>query len=125
MEKFIINSLCTIYGLGSASGIIYQNENLYLISDNSTYLFDLDENDNPVVKLKADGSIVKSKKTVGHAATLDEIFLSEMEAKNVLKKNNAKPEKVITFAPVNPDNGGVKIGSKAAQRIAEIQSGQA
>jgi len=92
---------------------------------NSTYLFDLDENDNPVVKLKADGSIVKSKKTVGHAATLDEIFLSEMEAKNVLKKNNAKPEKVITFAPVNPDNGGVKIGSKAAQRIAEIQSGQA
>jgi hypothetical protein len=69
--------------------------------------------------------LLRAKKTVGHAATLDEIFLSEMEAKNVLKKKiTPKKENVITFAPVNPENGGVKINGKAAQRIAEIQEGK-
>ena len=86
----------------------------------SKYEFDIDEKDNPIVKSKADGSIVKSKKTVGHAATLDEIFLSEMEAANILKKNNAKQEKVITFA--NNSGGEVKsnVHPNAQKRINEI-----
>ena len=86
----------------------------------SKYEFDIDEKDNPIVKSKVDGSIVKSKKTVGHAATLDEIFLSEMEAANILKKNNAKQEKVITFA--NNSGGEVKsnVHPNAQKRINEI-----
>lgn len=87
----------------------------------STYDFDLDEKDNVIVKAK-DGSIVKSKKTVGHAATLDEILLTEMDAKGVLKKNNANDnKKVVTFAQ-EAITGEVKINAKAAQRIAELQS---
>lgn len=87
----------------------------------STYDFDLDEKDNVIVKAK-DGSIVKSKKTVGHAATLDEILLTEMDAKGVLKKNNANDnKKVITFAQ-EPITGEVKINAKAAARIAELQN---
>mgnify|MGYP003434107338 FL=1 len=87
----------------------------------STYDFDLDEKDNVIVKAK-DGSIVKSKKTVGHAATLDEILLTEMDAKGVLKKNNVNDnKKVVTFAQA-PVTGDVKINAKAAQRIAELQN---
>lgn len=86
----------------------------------SKYEFDLDEKDNPIVKSKTDGAIVKSKKTVGHAATLDEIFLNEMEATNILKKNNAKSEKVVTFA--NNTSGDVKsnIHPNAQKRIQEL-----
>ncbi len=63
---------------------------------NNTYVFDLDEKDEPIVKTKADGKIVASKAKIGHSATIDEILLSEMEAKGVLKKNNAEIKKVIT-----------------------------
>lgn len=63
---------------------------------NNTYVFDLDDKDEPVVKLKADGSFVKSKLKAGHIATPEEIYLSEMDAKGVLKKNNAENKKVIT-----------------------------
>jgi hypothetical protein len=65
---------------------------------NNTYIFDLDEKDNPVVKLKADGSFVKSKVKAGHIATPEEIFLNEMEAKGVMKKNNLQEKKITTFA---------------------------
>lgn len=66
---------------------------------NNTYVFELDEKDTPVVKLKADGSFVKSKLKAGHIATPEEIYLSEMDVKGVLKKNNATNQKVnVTFA---------------------------
>ncbi|WP_282787462.1 DUF6929 family protein [Flavobacterium croceum] len=74
MEKFIINSLCTIYGLGSASGIIYQNENLYLISDNSTYLFEYHTPSLTLEKISitknASQNIVKNQKPDYEALTL-------------------------------------------------------
>lgn len=87
----------------------------------STYDFDLDEKDNVIVKAK-DGSIVKSKKTVGHAATLDEILLTEMDAKGVLKKNNANGNKKELIFAQDAITDGVKINAKAALRIAELQS---
>lgn len=73
---------------------------------NNTYDFDVDENDKLVIKLK-DGSLVKSKKVIGNTATAEEVFEMEMEAKGVLKKNNATNTKVITtFAQPNNEWGG-------------------
>lgn len=73
---------------------------------NNTYDFDVDENDKLVIKLK-DGSLVKSKKVIGNTATAEEVFEMEMEAKGVLKKNNATNTKVITtFAQPNNEGGG-------------------
>jgi hypothetical protein len=83
-----------------------------------TYEFDLDDKDAPIVKLKADGTVVKSKKTIGHAATPEEIFLQEMESKGVLKKNNAKEEKIITKFAIEGEKGKVKVHPNA-QRNAE------
>lgn len=83
-----------------------------------TYEFDLDDKDTPIVKLKSDGTVVKSKKTIGHAATPDEIFLQEMESKGVLKKNNAKEEKIITKFAIEGEKGKAKVHPNA-QRNAE------
>lgn len=40
MEKFQLSILFKIIGIGSTSGLIYQNDSLYIISDNSTYLYE-------------------------------------------------------------------------------------
>ena len=39
MEKFQLSLLFKINGIGSASGLIYHNQRLYLISDNCTFLY--------------------------------------------------------------------------------------
>ena len=40
MEKFQLSLLFKIIGIGSASGLVYNNNHLYLISDNSNYLYE-------------------------------------------------------------------------------------
>ncbi|WP_432670086.1 DUF6929 family protein [Flavobacterium sp. SM2513] len=40
MKKFKLNLFIKILGIGSASGLIYKNDTLYIISDNSNYLYE-------------------------------------------------------------------------------------
>ncbi|MCF6128985.1 hypothetical protein L1S35_04820 [Flavobacterium sp. AS60] len=40
MEKFQLSVLFKIIGIGSASGLLYHNDLLYIISDSSTYLYE-------------------------------------------------------------------------------------
>ena len=40
MEKFQLSLLCKIIGIGSASGLVYQENKLYIISDSSTFLYE-------------------------------------------------------------------------------------
>ncbi|MBL7886678.1 MAG: hypothetical protein JNJ52_08020 [Flavobacterium sp.] len=40
MEKFQLSLLFKIIGIGSASGLVFNHNNLYLISDNSNYLYE-------------------------------------------------------------------------------------
>lgn len=40
MEKLQLSLLFKIIGIGSASGLVYNHNNLYLISDNSNYLYE-------------------------------------------------------------------------------------
>ncbi|MBF7090048.1 hypothetical protein IUY40_00625 [Flavobacterium sp. ALJ2] len=40
MEKFTLEILFQIIGIGSASGLIYQDNSLYIIGDNSGYLYE-------------------------------------------------------------------------------------
>lgn len=39
MEQFVIKLLFQIIGIGSASGLVYKDNSLFLISDNSTFLY--------------------------------------------------------------------------------------
>lgn len=40
MEKFQLSLFLKIIGIGSASGLVYQNDTLYIISDSSSYLYE-------------------------------------------------------------------------------------
>jgi hypothetical protein len=40
MEKFQLSVLFKIIGIGSASGLVYHQDKLYIISDNSTFLYE-------------------------------------------------------------------------------------
>lgn len=42
MRKFSLELFCRIIGIGSASGLFFQNNSLYLISDNSNVLYNYD-----------------------------------------------------------------------------------
>lgn len=51
MEKFQLSILFKIIGIGSASGLVYQNDILYIISDNSTYLYEYHMADEKLKKI--------------------------------------------------------------------------
>ncbi|MGA9639179.1 DUF6929 family protein [Flavobacterium sp.] len=50
MEKFTLEILFHIIGIGSASGLFYQNNQLYIVSDNSEYLYEYSMKDTQLQK---------------------------------------------------------------------------
>ena len=52
MEKFAIELLFQIIGLGSASGLIYKDNSLFIISDNSSFLYQYHIRENQLSKIK-------------------------------------------------------------------------
>jgi len=81
------------------------------------YQLDLDDKEESiVVKRKKDGSLVQSKTKAGHAATFEEILLSEAEAKGIIKKNNGGTQRTVakTSATQEP-TGGVKVHPNAVR----------
>ncbi len=51
MEKFQIQLFFQIIGIGSASGLLFHNDLLYLISDNSSYLYEYNINSHELNKI--------------------------------------------------------------------------
>lgn len=51
MEKFQLQLFFQIIGIGSASGLLYHNDLLYLISDNSSYLYEYKIDSNKLNKI--------------------------------------------------------------------------
>ncbi|MES2811675.1 MAG: hypothetical protein V4670_04320 [Bacteroidota bacterium] len=64
MENFQLSTFLEIEGIGAASGIVYHNDSLYIVSDNSGYLFQYNLIDNKLIKhqLIADASVNIEKK---------------------------------------------------------------
>jgi len=62
----------------------------------SSYVFDIDENDKPIVRSKADNKIVMSPTAPANFASIEEVLKLEAEKNGVLKKNNAAPVKTVT-----------------------------
>lgn len=52
MEQFTIELLFKITGIGSASGIIYKDNSLFIISDNSSFLYEYHIQENQLSKIK-------------------------------------------------------------------------
>ncbi|WP_291131487.1 DUF6929 family protein [Flavobacterium sp. UBA7682] len=66
MEKFQLSLLFKIIGIGSASGLVYHEDKIYIISDNSTFLYEYSiptENLNKIALVEnAQDNIVKKDK---------------------------------------------------------------
>ncbi|WP_264521738.1 DUF6929 family protein [Flavobacterium sp. N1994] len=52
MEKFQLIPFLEIKGIGAASGIVYHNNSLFIVSDNSSFLYCFDLNENLLEKIK-------------------------------------------------------------------------
>ncbi len=52
MEQFTIEILYKIIGIGSASGLIYKDDSLFIISDNSSFLYEYNIPENQLSKIK-------------------------------------------------------------------------
>ena len=52
MEKFQLLPFLEIEGIGAASGLVYQNSSLYIVSDNSTFLYHYNINEKIFNKIK-------------------------------------------------------------------------
>ncbi len=74
MEKFLLSAFLNISGLGAASGIVYNNNSLYIISDNSGFLYQYQLQDNQLLKHplieNPSENIVKNQKPDLEAITL-------------------------------------------------------
>ena len=51
MENFQLSLLFNIIGIGSASGLVYLDDKLYIISDSSSYLYEYHISDSKLNKI--------------------------------------------------------------------------
>lgn len=52
MQKFTLEILFHIIGIGSASGLVYKNDSLFIISDNSSFLYEYQITEKQLSKIK-------------------------------------------------------------------------
>lgn len=104
MEKFQLSLLFKIIGIGSASGLVFNHGNLYLISDNSTYLYEYQMDSTQLNKIQltenAADNIAKKLKpdfeAIAHNDSYYFLFGSgSTENRNKMIQVDAKTKEVI------------------------------
>ena len=75
MEKFQLSAFTAVKGIGAASGLVHQDNSLFIISDNSTFLYEYNISEN----------------------TLDKIKLIENSQESIAKKDKADFESLTLF----------------------------
>jgi hypothetical protein len=104
MEKFQLSLLFKIIGIGSASGLVFNHGNLYLISDNSTYLYEYQMDSTQLNKIQltenAADNIAKKLKpdfeAIAHNDSYYFLFGSgSTENRNKMIQMDAKTKEVI------------------------------
>lgn len=104
MEKFQLSLLFKIIGIGSASGLVFNHGNLYLISDNSTYLYEYKMDSTQLNKIQltenAADNIAKKLKpdfeAIAHNESYYFLFGSgSTENRNKMIQMDAKTKEVI------------------------------
>lgn len=78
MKNIILDFFLTITGISAASGLVHQNNHLFLIADNSQYLYDFSLNDRLLTRIQLDKSatdrenIAKARKPDFESITFDQ-----------------------------------------------------
>jgi len=125
MDKFQLSILLTINGLGATSGLVYIDNSLFIISDNSSYLYEYQINNNLLNKIKllenSQENIAKKDKLDFESITLfdnklylfgsgstkkrDNRFTYNLESKEIKEKSIAKLyEELKDFASISDDD---------------------
>lgn len=111
MEKIQLSVLFKIIGIGSASGLLYHNDLLYIISDNSTYLYEYNIANEKLNKIAlveyAQENIPKKDKPDFEAITLKDDHINVIGSGSTENRNmiilynlKLKKAKVRSMVPV-------------------------
>ena len=110
MEKFQLSLFFEIIGIGSSSGLVYKDNSLFIISDNSSFLYEYQIQENKLTKIKltenSQENIPKKDKYDFESITLKENklyifgsgstskrekkFIYNLDNKKILEKNLSK-----------------------------------
>jgi hypothetical protein len=96
MERFTIELLFQIVGIGSASGLIYKDNSLFVISDNSSFLYQYHIPENQLSKIKL---LENSRENIPKKDKFDfeSIALKGNELQLLGSGSTSKREKRITY----------------------------
>ena len=96
MEQFTIELLYKIIGIGSASGLIYKDNSLFIISDNSSFLYEYNILENQLSKIKL---LENSQENIRKKDKFDfeSITLKENKIHILSSGSTSKREKRITY----------------------------
>ena len=130
MEKFTLEILCQIIGIGSASGLIYQDQSLYIIGDNSGFLYEyqIDLRDlkrHPLLENPKENTQKKEKADFEAITQFqDSLYIfgsGSTDKRNKMIQVNAKSKKVVAtndltdlytvmqnFGGVNPEDFNIE-----------------
>ena len=90
MQKFTLEILFQIIGIGSASGLILNNDSLYIISDNSTFLYEYAINNKTINKIKL---LDNSQENMPKKQKLDFESLTQKGNKIYIFGSGSKPKR--------------------------------
>lgn len=102
MQKFTLEILLKIIGIGSASGLIYNDNFLYIISDNSTFLYHYNITESTTSKIKM---FENSQENIKKKEKLDFESVLQKDKKLYLfgSGSKAKRQKLFIYNPVKKD----------------------
>jgi hypothetical protein len=124
MDKFQLSLLYTINGIGATSGLIFKDNSLFMISDNSSFLYEFKMEERQLYKIKlfenSEENIAKKDKLDFESITLfnnklylfgsastkkrDKRFTYNLESKEIKEKDLTKLyEKLKDFASISND----------------------
>ncbi len=98
MQKFTLEILFQILGIGSASGLVYTDNTLHIVSDNSTFLYQYNIKENQVTKLKL---FDNSQENIKKKDKFDFESITLKDKKLYLFGSGSKPkrQKLATYNP--------------------------
>jgi len=124
MDKFQLSLLYTINGIGATSGLIFKDNSLFMISDNSSFLYEFKMKEKQLYKIKlfenSQENLAKKDKMDFESITLfdnklylfgsgstkkrDKRFTYNLESKEIKEKDLSKLyEKLKDFASISDD----------------------
>jgi hypothetical protein len=111
MENFQLSLLCKIIGIGSASGLVYHNDKLFIISDSSNYLYEYHLSDEKLNKIalvdNPKENIVKKDKPDFESITLSENHITIIGSGSTQNRNLLVRYDTDSKSSISKDIGGI------------------